>query len=98
MKFKFRDLFINFLHKQVFYPYVVTKPDFSDFGLFFGHHISKTNLVIPQFFDIVIHNLKLVKVSEKKINVRRFLCELPLRRRSLEKAYFFVITIKKNYT
>ena len=32
IKFQFRDLFINFLHKQALYPYAVTKSDFSDFG------------------------------------------------------------------
>ena len=32
VKFQFRDLFVNFLHKQALYPYAVTKPNFSDFG------------------------------------------------------------------
>ena len=52
IKFQFRDLFINFLHKQALYPYAVTKPDFSDFGWSFEHHISETNSVTPQFFYI----------------------------------------------
>ena len=32
VKFQFRDLFVDFLHKQALYPYAVTKPNFSDFG------------------------------------------------------------------
>ena len=52
MKFQFRDLFINFLHKQALYPYAVAKPDFADFGWSFEHHISETNSLTPQFFYI----------------------------------------------
>ena len=40
------------MHKQALYPYAVTKPDFSDIGWSFEHHISETNSVTPQFFYI----------------------------------------------
>ena len=40
------------MHKQALYPYAVTKPDFSDFGWSFEHHISEKDSVSPQFFYI----------------------------------------------
>ena len=85
IKLQFGDLFINFLHKQVLNPYAATKPFFLDFGWSFEHHISETNSVTPQFLMWVTHNLKLVKVSQKKsmlkdfrVNVLKFLQRLAL--------------------
>ena len=86
-KFPFKVLIAIFLDLQPLWPSSQTKPDLLRFRCFSGHVLSKTKSVTPNFFYIsdITKSLSFNgKIFRKKINVRKFWRERPLRQLSYQ--------------